>query len=263
MGVTTVLPEMDFSRPASADPTKAARRGERLAGDAGVRVAGGVARAERALREDGRANRVAAAGVFVRRTGAGRRAATTLACVAHGAKMHTPYGATECLPVATIEAAEVLGETAARTDAGRRRVRRPEVRFDRMASDSHHRRADRDDRRCGRIAAGRNRRADRPRAAGVARVCHADASANCRRAKICRLADRDASGIAWATSAISTTRGRFWYCGRKSQRVETGSGPLFTECVEAVFNTHPDVRRSALVGIGPRGRADAGRRHRI
>ena len=25
MGVTTVLPEMDFSRPASADPTKAAR----------------------------------------------------------------------------------------------------------------------------------------------------------------------------------------------------------------------------------------------
>ncbi len=32
--------------------------------------------------------------------------------------MHTPYGATEALPVATIEAREVLGETAAKTDEG-------------------------------------------------------------------------------------------------------------------------------------------------
>ena len=38
--------------------------------------------------------------------------------VAKDAKMHTPYGATECLPVSTIEASEVLGETAARTDEG-------------------------------------------------------------------------------------------------------------------------------------------------
>jgi acyl-coenzyme A synthetase/AMP-(fatty) acid ligase len=49
-------------------------------------------------------------------------------------------------------------------------------------------------------------------------------------------------------------QGRFWYCGRKSQRVETTNGTLYTECVEAVFNGHPAVRRSALVGIGPRGR---------
>ena len=48
-------------------------------------------------------------------------------------------------------------------------------------------------------------------------------------------------------------RGRFWYCGRKSQRVETAQGPLFTECVEAVFNRHPDVELSALVGIGQAG----------
>jgi acyl-coenzyme A synthetase/AMP-(fatty) acid ligase len=48
-------------------------------------------------------------------------------------------------------------------------------------------------------------------------------------------------------------QGRFWYCGRKSQRVETKNGPLFAECVEAVFNRHPDVRRSALVGLGDTG----------
>ena len=47
---------------------------------------------------------------------------------------------------------------------------------------------------------------------------------------------------------------RFWYCGRKSQRVETTAGPLFTECVEAIFNTHPAVARTALVGVGPSGR---------
>jgi hypothetical protein len=29
---------------------------------------------------------------------------------------------------------------------------------------------------------------------------------------------------------------------------------LFTECVEEVFNAHDDVERTALVGIGPRGR---------
>jgi len=46
---------------------------------------------------------------------------------------------------------------------------------------------------------------------------------------------------------------RFWYCGRKSQRVETAAGPLFTECVEGMFNRHPDVEISALVGLGRAG----------
>jgi acyl-CoA synthetase (AMP-forming)/AMP-acid ligase II len=49
-------------------------------------------------------------------------------------------------------------------------------------------------------------------------------------------------------------RGRFWYCGRKSQRIVTREGTLYTECVEAVVNRDPEVRRSALVGIGPLGR---------
>ncbi len=47
--------------------------------------------------------------------------------------------------------------------------------------------------------------------------------------------------------------GRFWYCGRKSQRVETRNGPLFTAPIEEVFNSFPGVDRSALVGIGPHG----------
>jgi acyl-CoA synthetase (AMP-forming)/AMP-acid ligase II len=46
--------------------------------------------------------------------------------------------------------------------------------------------------------------------------------------------------------------GRFWYCGRKSQRVESANGPLYTECVEAVANRDPEIRRCALVGVGLR-----------
>jgi acyl-CoA synthetase (AMP-forming)/AMP-acid ligase II len=48
-------------------------------------------------------------------------------------------------------------------------------------------------------------------------------------------------------------RGRIWFCGRKSHRVVTNGGPMFTECCEPIFNEHPEVHRSALVGVGPMG----------
>jgi acyl-CoA synthetase (AMP-forming)/AMP-acid ligase II len=44
--------------------------------------------------------------------------------------------------------------------------------------------------------------------------------------------------------------GRLWFCGRKTHRVRTRDGELYTEQVEPVFNTHPDVLRTALVGVG-------------
>jgi acyl-CoA synthetase (AMP-forming)/AMP-acid ligase II len=43
---------------------------------------------------------------------------------------------------------------------------------------------------------------------------------------------------------------RIWFCGRKSHRVITTDGTLFTIPCEAIFNNHPAVFRSALVGIG-------------
>jgi acyl-CoA synthetase (AMP-forming)/AMP-acid ligase II len=48
-------------------------------------------------------------------------------------------------------------------------------------------------------------------------------------------------------------RGRLWFCGRKSHRVETPQGTLFTDMVEPVFNTAPGVLRTALVGVHRRG----------
>ena len=47
--------------------------------------------------------------------------------------------------------------------------------------------------------------------------------------------------------------GRLWFLGRKSHRVESAQGRLYPVACEAVFNEHPRVYRSALVGIGEPG----------
>jgi olefin beta-lactone synthetase len=36
--------------------------------------------------------------------------------------------------------------------------------------------------------------------------------------------------------------------------VLTAEGPMYPVCCEAIFNRHPAIRRSALVGVGPVGR---------
>jgi len=43
--------------------------------------------------------------------------------------------------------------------------------------------------------------------------------------------------------------GRLWYCGRKSHRVITKDEVMFTEQIENIFNAHPQVNRTALVGV--------------
>lgn len=47
-------------------------------------------------------------------------------------------------------------------------------------------------------------------------------------------------------------RDRLWFCGRKSHRVITAKKTMFTLPCEAIFNQHENVSRSALIGIGPR-----------
>ncbi len=47
--------------------------------------------------------------------------------------------------------------------------------------------------------------------------------------------------------------GRLWFCGRKGHRILTRNGELNTICCEGVFNIHNDVRRTALVGVGDAG----------
>ena len=45
-------------------------------------------------------------------------------------------------------------------------------------------------------------------------------------------------------------KNRLWFYGRKKQRVVTELETLYTIPCEAIFNQHPDVKRSALVGTG-------------
>jgi len=50
--------------------------------------------------------------------------------------------------------------------------------------------------------------------------------------------------------------GRLWFCGRKAHRVVTPNETLYTICCEAIVNEHPQVYRSALVGVQNSGSND-------
>jgi len=49
-------------------------------------------------------------------------------------------------------------------------------------------------------------------------------------------------------------QGRFWFCGRKSHRLETEQGRMLTVPCESIINTHPAIYRSALVAAGKPGK---------
>lgn len=44
--------------------------------------------------------------------------------------------------------------------------------------------------------------------------------------------------------------GRLWFCGRKAELVAAGEELYYTDCCEAVLNQHPKVYRSALIDVG-------------
>ncbi|HSH13402.1 MAG TPA: peptide synthase, partial [Desulfurivibrionaceae bacterium] len=48
-------------------------------------------------------------------------------------------------------------------------------------------------------------------------------------------------------------QGRLWFCGRRAHRLVTARGEMHTITCEAIFNEHPAVCRSALVGVKRRG----------
>ncbi len=47
--------------------------------------------------------------------------------------------------------------------------------------------------------------------------------------------------------------GALWFCGRKKHRVQTARRTLFPVQGEAILNRHPEVARTAIVGIGEAG----------
>ena len=172
----------------------------------------------------------------------------TLDCVAPDAELHTPYGATECLPVATIEAREILDETSEATDRGGgicvgRPFRSIEWRVIRITDKPIPTIDDAEEMPGGEIGELVVRGPQASPTYVTRTECNAAAKLRCDDGVWHRMGD----------VGYLDTSGRFWYCGRKSHRVETASGTLFAECVEAIFNTHEDVERTAIVGVGPRG----------
>jgi acyl-CoA synthetase (AMP-forming)/AMP-acid ligase II len=244
MGVTTVMPQMDFSRPAAANPRKLLAAAndwqvtQAFASPAVWRVLS--AHCAKTHERIPSLRQVFSCGAPV----PGDVLRATLACVSKDAKMHTPYGATECLPVSTIEAGDVLGETAAKTDQGAGVC--VGHKFDsigwhviRISDEPIATIDDAEELPTGQI--------------GELIVCGPQVSPT-------YATQQDANDFAKISCWHRTgdvgyfdEAGRFWYCGRKSQRVETAAGTMYTEIYEAMFNKHPKVKRSALVGVGPRG----------
>jgi acyl-CoA synthetase (AMP-forming)/AMP-acid ligase II len=249
LGITTVFPKMNFSRPASANPRKlldAASDWQVTQAFASPTV---WDKLSRYCQEHGEQiptlRKIFSCGAPVPAPVLQR----TLAYVDANAEMHTPYGATESLPVATIAAGEVLGETASQTARGKgvcvgRRFETVDWRIIRISDEPIANIEETEELPQGEIGELIVR---------GPQVSPAYVTSDCdKHNTLAKIADGLTVWHRMGDVGYFDSQGRFWYCGRKNHRVETANGTLYTECVEAVFNEHPDIERSALVGIGPR-----------
>lgn len=164
----------------------------------------------------------------------------------HG-ETHTPYGATESLPVCDMTGREVLAETATQTRRGHgicigRPVPRMTVEIIRIDDEPIPAWDDRlivPSGEVGEIVV---------KGPTVTKQYHN----NDRATALHKMADGDEIRHRIGDLGYRDDKGRIWFCGRKGHRVQTPQGLMLTICCEAVFNEHPNVARSALVGIGER-----------
>lgn len=167
-----------------------------------------------------------------------------------GAQVWTPYGATEGMPVSFVGTDEILGETWAATVKGAGTcVGRPApgawVRVVAVTEDAIPTWTDDlalPPGELGEIVVGGDQVSPE----------YKDADEANRLAKI-----RDGDRVLHRMGDLGTldARGRLWFHGRKSHRLELADGRrLGSDAIEAIFDEHPDVFRTALVGLGERGR---------
>ncbi|WP_257386809.1 fatty acid CoA ligase family protein [Tahibacter caeni] len=248
LGSTSVIPDMDPTRPASADPHKLVAAITRYGVDM---LFGSPALLDTLSRHCEREGvrlpglrRVISAGAPV----APAILARLRPWLDPGAEIYTPYGATECLPLAVIESAELLQDTRALTERGAGTcVGRP------LAAN------------CVRIIAI----SDEPiadwsgvrelRVGEVGEITVAGPTTteayHARPAATALAKIRDGARVVHRMGDLGyfDAQGRLWFCGRKSQRVRTAAGDVYTEQVEPIFNAIAGVRRSAFVGVGAPG----------
>ncbi len=171
-------------------------------------------------------------------------------CLTGGAQVYTPYGATESLPVAVIGSDAILSDTRHGTEAGQgvcvgTAVPSMEVAIIPIFDAPIARWSDVVPLPTGEIGEivvkgpvvtpGYYRREDST--------------------ALAKIPDTDRLWHRMGDVGRLDAQGRLWMCGRKAHRVQTATGPMFTVPCEAIFNTLPEVRRSALVGLGEAGQA--------
>ncbi len=163
-------------------------------------------------------------------------------------EIFTPYGATESLPIASIESREVLEETAAASQQGAgtcvgtpfESIRWQVIAIDDGPLDTVDQTRPLPTGEIGELMVRgpvvTRRYATRPDQNGLHKV-------------------RDGKQIWHRMGDVGylDASNRFWFCGRKAHRVRTPQGTLYTIPCEAIFNQHQDVYRTALLGLGEVG----------
>lgn len=162
--------------------------------------------------------------------------------------IHTPYGATESLPSVSITGEEIAQETWPQTRLGAGAcVGRPlpgmTVRIIKPVDGPLPEWRDAQQLPAGRIG----------EIVVKGPVVTRAYDGNEAETKLAKIRDGDGFWHRMGDVGYLDEKGRLWFCGRKAHRVLTIVGPMHTICCEAVFNEHPLVLRSALVGIGQAG----------
>lgn len=157
-------------------------------------------------------------------------------------QIFTPYGATESLPVSSIGSIEILEETAKATAKGKgvcvgQAVSSIEVKIIKISDD---------------VIPTWDDKLELP-INQIGEICVKGAQVTQRyfnrdkETALAKIKSEDGFYHRMGDLGYLDEQGRLWFCGRKSHRVITESETLFTIFCEAIFNNHPSVFRSALV----------------
>ena len=245
LGMTAIIPEMDPTRPADVDPEKII---EAVVNHGVTNMFASPALLNR-VGCHGKANGIRLPSLK-RIISAGAPAlpaniAQFSSMLEGDAEIHTGYGATEAMPVSSFGSKEILSETAKLSEQGFGicvgcPIQSLQVRIIAISDAPIERWSDALVLKQGEIGeitvSG-----DVVTPGYFERPNHDAASKIEQEGKIWhRMGD-----LGWQDN-----KGRIWFCGRKSHRVMTQRQTLFTIPCEAIFNNHPAVARSALVGVG-------------